>query len=148
MIERLLIALGVAGLLAVAYVVFRRWEVWRAARIARSDPLLAALRPGVPAILYFTTPTCAPCRTQQRPALARLAADLGDAVQIIEVNAFEQANTAARWGVLSVPTTFILDDQGRPRQINHGVAGVDVLKRQLATIYESRPGSAAGPAAL
>ncbi len=132
--DRVLAALAIVGLLLVAYGLLRRWQVRRAARIAPADPLLAALRPGVPAILYFTMPTCVPCKTRQRPALRALQADLGDAIQVIEVDAFEQPEAATRWGVLSVPTTFILDRQGRPRQVNHGVADIDKLKRQLAGI--------------
>ncbi len=132
--DRVLAAIAIVGLMISAYGVLRRWQVQRAARIAPVDPLLTALRPGVPAILYFTTPTCVPCKTRQRPALRALQADLGDGVQVIEVDAFEQPEAATRWGVLSVPTTFILDRQGRPRQVNHGVADVDKLKRQLAGI--------------
>jgi thiol-disulfide isomerase/thioredoxin len=112
----------------------RCWQVQRAVQIAPHDPLLASMRHGIPAILYFTTPTCAPCKTQQRPALQHLLSELGDQVQVIEVNAFENPDAADRWGVLSVPTTFILDAQGRPREINHGVAGADKLKQQLQKI--------------
>jgi thioredoxin-like negative regulator of GroEL len=133
-VDRVLAAFAIVGLMIAAYGLLRRWQVRRAARIAPADPLLAALRPGVPAILYFTTPTCAPCKTRQRPALRALQMDLKDAVQVIEVDASEQPEAAMRWGVLSVPTTFILDRQGRPRQVNHGVADVDKLKRQLAGI--------------
>ncbi|MBN2303082.1 MAG: thioredoxin family protein [Anaerolineae bacterium] len=132
MIERLLILAVLAALVALAYTVFRRWQVMRVARFAPGDPLLAARRPDTPAILYFTAPTCAPCRMRQRPALARLLDEWGDRVQVIEVNALDQTDAATRWGVLSVPTTFILDRQGRPRQVNYGVAGTDKLKGQLA----------------
>jgi protein-disulfide isomerase-like protein with CxxC motif len=38
---------------------------------------------------------------------------------------------ANEWGVMSVPTTFILDKDGRPRQINHGVARAEKLLAQL-----------------
>jgi thioredoxin-like negative regulator of GroEL len=134
MIDRLIVIVMLAGLAMAAYRLLALWQVRRAARAALSDPVLAGLRPGVPAILYFTTPACAPCRTQQRPALHNLLVELGEAVQVIEVNALEQADAASRWGVLSVPTTFILDRQGRPRQINHGVAGPDKLKRQLQAL--------------
>jgi thiol-disulfide isomerase/thioredoxin len=131
MIERIVFLILFAGFSALAYGLLRRWQVRRAARFAPGDPLLATLRPGVPAILYFTTPFCGPCITQQRPALQRLRDLLGDGVQVIEVDAMAQQDAADRWGVLSVPTTFILDGQGRPRQINHGVAGVDKLMQQV-----------------
>ncbi len=131
MIERLLIVLVFAVLLALSIRLVRRWQIVRAARIAPADPLLATLRPGVPAILYFTTPTCAPCRTRQRPTIQRLLAELGDRLQVIEINAAEQLDAAQRWGVFSVPTTFVLDGEGRPRAINTGVAGLETLRAQL-----------------
>ena len=131
MTERLLIFLAFAALLALGCRLLQRWQLARAARIAPADPLLAALRPGIPAILYFTTPTCAPCRARQRPAIQRLLAELDDRVQVIEVNAAEQLDAARRWGVLSIPTTFVLDGEGRPRAMNTGVAGLETLRSQL-----------------
>jgi thiol-disulfide isomerase/thioredoxin len=132
MTARLLILLILAAASVVTYQGFRRWQLWRVTRSAPRDPLLAHLRPGIPAIVYFTTPMCAPCKTQQRPALARLLAELGDhSVQVIEVDALAQPDVADRWGVLSVPTTFVLDPQGRPAQVNYGVAGTDKLRQQL-----------------
>jgi thioredoxin-like negative regulator of GroEL len=131
MVERFIILVLISLAAALAYRLFRRWQVQRVTYFALVDPLLAARRPDVPAILYFTSPTCVPCKTQQRPALQRLLAELGDAVQVIEVNALEQPDAADRWGVLSVPTTFILDKQGQPRDINYGVARVETLKHQL-----------------
>lgn len=131
MLDRLIVALllVIAGYLG--YRALIRAQLRRAGISAPRDPLLSALQPGVPAILYFTTPTCAPCRTQQMPALAAVQADLGDSVQIIHVDATERPADADRWGVLSAPTTFIIDAQGRPVAVNHGVADADKLKRQI-----------------
>jgi thiol-disulfide isomerase/thioredoxin len=94
-------------------------------------PGLENLRPGIPAILYFTTPDCAPCKTIQRPALQRLQQQLAGQVQVIEINAAEKPDLAGAWGVLSVPTTFVLDPEGRPRHVNHGVTNSDKLIQQL-----------------
>lgn len=131
MIERALILALVAAASVLALRALRRWHARRAARAAGHDPLLDGLRPGVPAIVYFTSPTCAPCRTQQRPAIERLLDELNDGVQVIEVNALNQPEAAKRWGVLSIPTTFVLDGRGALRQINYGVAGTEKLKEQL-----------------
>ncbi len=134
MIERLII-LMVLGILAVGtYRLLQRAQVRHAVHLAPVDPLLAALRPGVPAILYFTSPTCVPCKMQQRPAIQRLLNEMGDGVQVIEVDALEQPDAADRWGVLSIPTTFILDRQGQPREINYGVTRVEKLKHQLQSL--------------
>jgi thiol-disulfide isomerase/thioredoxin len=95
---------------------------------------LETLKPGAPAILYFTTPTCAPCKTVQRPALARLGERFGDGLQVIEVDASARPDLADYWGVLSVPTTFVIDSKGQPRRVNHGVASADRLQKQIEAV--------------
>jgi thiol-disulfide isomerase/thioredoxin len=122
MIERLILALILLAAGMIAYRLCIGCQKRAVSRIAPVDPLLSDLVPGVPAILYFTTPTCIPCRTQQAPALTRLQTELGDGVQIVRVDATEHPADADRWGVLSAPTTFVLDGSRQTRAINHGVA--------------------------
>ena len=101
------------------------------ARAASKFKTLQGLNPGTPAILYFTTPTCAPCKTVQRPAIQQVKQALGEKIQVIEIDASERKDLADEWGVLSVPTTFIIDKKGQPRQVNHGVARAEKLLAQL-----------------
>lgn len=128
-------AILIAGIFVGAY-----WALnWLIIARARGKRLgLETIRPDIPAILYFTTPTCVPCKTIQRPALAKLQERLGDSIQVIEVDAAAQPELANYWGVLSVPTTFIIDRRGRPRRVNHGVSGADKLKKQIEEV-EGRP---------
>ena len=91
---------------------------------------------GKPVLLYFTTPTCAPCKTIQRPAIERLKHELGDGLQVVEIDAAAQPEQAGRWGVLSVPTTILLDPAGKPRHINHGVAPAEKLRRQISELFQ------------
>jgi thioredoxin 1 len=130
-LQRLFWALAISGMLVGIYWLVSAVIVSR----ARGKRLgLEAIHPGVPAILYFTTPTCVPCKTLQRPALARVQESMGDSVQVIEIDASAQPQLADYWGVLSVPTTFIIDGRGRPRRVNHGVAGAEKLERQIEEI--------------
>jgi thioredoxin 1 len=101
------------------------------ARAAGKFKALQGRKPGTPAILYFTTPTCAPCKTVQRPAIQQVKQALGEKIQVIEIDASERKDLADEWGVLSVPTTFIIDKSGQPRQVNHGVARAEKLLAQL-----------------
>jgi thiol-disulfide isomerase/thioredoxin len=89
------------------------------------------LRPGTFVLVYFTTPACVPCKTVQRPAIQKLSTILGDGLQVLEIDASRQPEVANRWGVLSVPTTFVIDTRGQVRHINHGVARTDQLLMQI-----------------
>ena len=111
----------------------------RAQKNLRSADEEFALRsPGVAAILYFTTPDCVPCKTVQRPALKKLEEQLGNQLQVIEVNAAERPDLASQWGVLSVPTTFIIDRSGQLRHVNHGATRAEQLLRQLNDVLPGR----------
>lgn len=121
-----LIALGVA-----AYHALIQRQIRRTAALALTDPLLSGVKPGVPTILYFTTPTCIPCKTQQQPTLTRLQNELGERLQVVKVDATEHPDAAQRWGVFSAPTTFVLDGQGATLAVNHGVAEANTLRQQL-----------------
>jgi thioredoxin-like negative regulator of GroEL len=131
MVERLILVSVLLVLGALFYQWMTRRQIQQVAANSLVDPLLHGLKSGVPAIVYFTTPMCVPCKTQQQPALSRLQEELGGNIQIIRVDATEDPESAERWGVFSVPTTFVLDGEGKPREVNHGVADVHKLRRQI-----------------
>ena len=87
-----------------------------------------------PVLLYFTTPTCAPCKTVQRPAIQRLLELVGGQLEVIEIDASAQPELASQWGVWSVPTTFIIDPSGKPRHVNHGLTSAEKLLNQFKKI--------------
>jgi len=131
MLERLLMVVLVATIAVTVYQLYTRRQLATVTANRHIDPILQGLLPNVPAIIYFTTPSCIPCKVQQQPALHRLKTELGENVQIIQIDATEQPDAADRWGVLSAPTTFVLNAQGQPNAVNHGVADEHKLKRQL-----------------
>ena len=133
MLERLILTL--IGIVAV-WLVYRGFSSYLLGRNTGRALSLDGFRLGRPAILYFTAPGCGPCETIQRPALVELEALSNGRVQIIEVDATQQPRLADAWGVLTVPTTFIIDSRGQPRGVNHGVARVKKLASQLATVGE------------
>jgi thioredoxin 1 len=90
--------------------------------------------PNKPVLVYFTTPDCAPCKTVQRPAIDRVSNLLGEKLEVIEINAYEQPDLARTWGVMSVPTTFVLDARGEARYVNNGVARAEKLLEQIQTL--------------
>ena len=104
----------------------------RQAQIVKRDPLLTDLQVGKPAIVYFTSPGCGPCRTTQKPIIQQLEQEQGENVQILTVNIEERLNDAMRWGVMKVPRTFVLDPNLRPYASNMSIATLSTLKQQIA----------------
>jgi len=92
--------------------------------------------PNKPVIVYFTTPDCAPCKTVQRPALQKVTNLLGDEVEVVEIDATERPDLAKTWGVMSVPTTFLLDARGEARYVNNGVTRAEKLIEQLQSMAD------------
>jgi len=137
MIPRALLLLLMAGAALAAWRILQA----RASRRRDVDGLSAVgYHRGRPAILYFTAPGCAPCEAVQKPALARLADAYQGGLQVLEVDALERPALADAWGVLAVPTTFVIDAAGRPRRVNHGPTREHALKAQLADIGLPAPG--------
>lgn len=85
-------------------------------------------------LVYFTTPSCVPCRTIQRPAIEAVKQQLGAELEVVEVDAEARQDVASRWGVLTVPTTYLFDRSGAIRKVNHGVVRREQLLEQLQGI--------------
>ena len=123
MIERLyilLFAIVLVGMLWAAYSGWLRIRLNRLTDASLPEALQQLVQPGRPAILYFTTDSCVQCRMQQAPALERLAAATGIAVH--RLDALTQSDLTSFYGVMTVPTTVVLDPHRRPKAINYGLA--------------------------
>jgi len=134
MIERLLI---VAAFTFVAIAAYGLWRVAQRRRLmvlARDVPADVGGEAGTPTILYFTAPDCAQCRLRQAPILEQLLSELDHPVLLRKLDALEYDDLARHYGILTVPTTVILDAAGRPRAVNHGLATADRLRAQLHEI--------------
>lgn len=129
MIERLIIVVILAALGCLGCRLYNRRKLDRVTRTAQFDPVLLEFNAGTPGILLFTADFCAPCKLQQQPAIQRVVNETG--VQYIQVDVAANPEAAERWGVLSLPTTYILDKDGKPREVNHGITPAEKLKQQL-----------------
>jgi thiol-disulfide isomerase/thioredoxin len=132
-VSRLIGAVVIIGMALTAFWLINQFVLARAATKSRHGGLL---HPGIPAILYFTTPDCIPCKTIQRPAIDKLKYLFGETLEVVEVDALDRPELASQWGVMSVPTTFIIDASGQPRHVNHGVTTTDKLLIQLKGIVQ------------
>jgi thiol-disulfide isomerase/thioredoxin len=125
------LAIVIIGLGAFAYWLINQWLLIR----ARSNVFtLFSELPDKPVLVYFTTPDCVPCKTVQRPAIERVSHMLGEKLEVVEINAYDQPELAQTWGVMSVPTTFVLDARGEARYVNNGVARAEKLLEQIQTL--------------
>lgn len=135
MVERVAFLMLAAAVLGLAFLAFRAWQRARVAQLAQraapAELLGLGLPAGSPAILYFTTAMCGICRLQQAPALQQLAQRLDHRVPVHTLDAIEARALADFYGVLTVPTTVVLDQGRRPAHINHGLATAPVLFTQV-----------------
>lgn len=134
MLNRLIIMIAFCVTLYLIYLIVIRWQISRAGKLKDKDPLLLGVNLASPTIVYFTTPMCALCRTTQFPAIERLQ-KLMDLVNIVKVDATIDTDSSKRWGVMSVPTTFILDKTGTPVKVNNGFVDENTLSNQLKTVH-------------
>ncbi|HLJ68856.1 MAG TPA: TlpA disulfide reductase family protein [Chloroflexota bacterium] len=133
MTSHLLASLGILGAVLLAGYGVRAGVARRSRRlIGATTEEQAAL----PAILYFTSADCAPCRLRQTPALDMLQRRLGESFLLRTVDIAVDPETARRYRVLSAPTTVVLDRQGVVRAVNTGVTAAEQLARQLAEAVE------------
>lgn len=124
-------ALLAAAIIAVSWAALRVLTQQASRRgAARLSELRRAGRAGK-VLVYFTTPTCIPCKTIQRPAIEDAKQSLGTELEVIEIDAQAQPELASRWGVLSVPTTYLFNRKGEMKHANYGVVRLEKLLEQL-----------------
>lgn len=134
MAERVLILLVVMGVALGLWQLWRYYLARRLATLAKSDTpaVLAGRLPPGPAILYFTGAHCAQCRLQQTPILTQLTT--AAPINLHTIDAVQEEQVARFYGVMTVPTTVILDRTHTPKAINHGLATLPQLRQQVATL--------------
>lgn len=124
-LERILIATVLIAAGSGAYLLFKQ------AHMRRLRP--ERERAGRPRLLYFRSDTCAPCLTQAR-FLEELPEPLRQRVDIEKIDVEREVETASRYGVFTLPTTLLLDDEGSVRHVNYGLADAGKLARQVEGI--------------
>jgi len=130
---------AVVGALALAAVI--GWLLTRRAGDVRAtDPKTSSdvdtsdlgLSSSGPTVVHFSASWCGPC-TQVRRVVDQVCGDLSG-VAHVEIDMDESPSAAGRLSVLSLPTTFIFDADGRQRYRAAGVPKADDLRSALAPL--------------
>ena len=82
-------------------------------------------------ILAFSSADCRQCHELQIPALQRVLDARGSKVSVAEVDAPNSPDLTQRYRVLTVPSTVVLDAQGRTHAVNYGFANTQLLLEQV-----------------
>jgi hypothetical protein len=132
-IVAVLAALMAAGI--IGWLMTRRAGDVQATDPTASDGLDTSdlgLSPDGPTVVHFSASWCGPC-TQVRRVVNQVCDDL-DQVAHVEIDMDANPGAARRLSVLSLPTTFIFDADGRQRYRTAGVPKADDLRSALAPL--------------
>jgi thiol-disulfide isomerase/thioredoxin len=128
-------ALALAGL--IGWLMTRRAGALRAIDPGAADKVDNSdlgLSGDGPTVVHFSATWCAPC-SQVRRVVDQVCDDLGE-VAHVEVDMDDNPAAAKRLSVLSLPTTFIFDAEGRQRYRTAGVPKADDLRSALAPLLD------------
>lgn len=128
MYERLLITFGLMAFLGVVFMLLKRRQIAKANRASQQ----LSQQTNMPTIVYFWSNGCAVCKGQQKPIIEGIVAEYGESqVKLTMYNIDEAPEVAVEWGVMTLPTTFLLDATGTIKHVNNGLIYSDNLRKQL-----------------
>ncbi len=89
------------------------------------------LKSSGPVVVDFWAEWCGPCK-QIAPALEEIAGAMGDKVKIVKLNVDENPDTAAKYGIMSIPTLMLFKNgEMKSRQV--GAAPKQKLQQWIST---------------
>jgi hypothetical protein len=136
MVERLVVVAAVGLIVLTAVLLARAWTDRRVRTLQQTAPDWAAIgaQPdGRRTLIAFSTPSCAACHQAQSPAIDLVREQLGeDALRVIRVDAASHPRAARAFGILTVPSTVVVDAVGQHIvAVNQGFAPSARLVQQL-----------------
>lgn len=85
-----------------------------------------------PVLVDFWAPWCGPCR-MVAPVLEEIAAEQADKLRVVKLNVDDNQQTAAKYGVMSIPTMIVFK-HGQPAKTIVGAYPKRRLEAELETV--------------
>jgi thioredoxin 1 len=101
------------------------------AKVSDADFDAQVLKSAEPVVVDFWAEWCGPCR-MIAPALEEIAGTMGGKVKIVKLNVDENPATAAKYGIMSIPTLMLFKNgELASRQV--GAAPKQKLEQWITT---------------
>ena len=134
MLERAAVVLAVLVTVVAAALLVRFVATQRAAA-ATGKLVPSALRARLPSlgptVVYLYGPRCAPC-VHQRRVLDQLASE--GVASVLPLDATKEREISDSLGISTVPSTVLVDPEGRVQHVNLGYRSREKLEAQLAGV--------------
>ena len=136
MIDRIIIVAALV-VIVVAAVAVTRWRTRRRFEKLQEQAAPALLETlgvepdGRAIVVAFSSPGCAACHTAQAPALRALESTFSELVRVVPIDLSRRPEVADTFGILTVPATVVLGNQGQVLAANHGFAPLPRLTEQV-----------------
>jgi thioredoxin 1 len=89
----------------------------------------------VPVVVDFWAPWCGPCR-QLTPTIEKLATTYSGQAKVGKLNVDDAQETAARYGVTSIPRVFIFKGGDKPRRTIVGLVSEAELSKAIDSVLK------------
>ena len=104
-------------------------------RRSKTGKLPVELKPGKPALLYFSSKTCAPCKLQEKyldQAAAKLKQEKKE-VELMKFDAQKEKKLVSLFKIVTVPTIVVINTRGEITALNVGLTKINEIINQLKT---------------
>jgi len=131
MYERLLFVIVAAIFGSIIFILLRKIQM-RKAQNATTELDGLKFKTGMQYIVYFWSEQCSQCKSAQKPTLEQLLKKVEqENIELIALCIEHNGSLAKSWGVRTLPTTYVVNQQGSVTHVNNGFVSESRLLQQL-----------------